>query len=153
MASLRGSSWALGLALALFGSACGGDGGGDRLSEEEFRTQANAICAEYNQKIGDLGSPPSPEEIPGYVDQVIPLVEDGLAELRALNPPAELEQDYDAMLDETAEALPAARALGEAAANQDVAALQEAIEQGQQADEEADRLAASLGLDTCASDG
>jgi hypothetical protein len=142
----------LGLSLAALLSGCGGDDDGDRLSAEEFRTQANAICAEYNQKVTDLGEPPSPEEIPGYVDSVIPVVEDGLAELRDLNPPAELEEDYNAMLDEVAKAIPAARALGEAAADQDVTALQEAIEEGQRADEAADQIARRLGLDRCAAD-
>jgi hypothetical protein len=142
----------LALVLAALLSGCGGDEDGDRLSAEEFRTQANAICAEYNQTIADLGEPPSPEEIPGYVDRVIPVVEDGLAELRALNPPAELEEDYNTMLDEVAKAIPAARALGEAAADQDVTALQEAIEEGQRADEAADQIARRLGLDRCAAD-
>jgi hypothetical protein len=142
----------LGLVLAALLSGCGGNDNGDRLSAEEFRTEANAICAEYNQKIADLGEPPSPEEIPGYVDRVIPVVEDGLAELRALNPPAELEEDYNTMLDEVAKAIPAARALGEAAADQDVTALQEAIAEGQRADEAADEIARRLGLETCAAD-
>lgn len=131
-------------------SACGG-GAGDRLSAEDFREQANAICAQYNDKVSALGTPTSPEEIPEFVEQGIPLIEEGLAELRALKPPEELEEDYDAMLDETAKAIPAARDLSEAAADQDAAAVQEAIAQGQRADEAADRLATKLGLDSCAS--
>jgi hypothetical protein len=131
-------------------SACGGDGSGDRLSAEEFREQANAICAEYEGKVAELDSPSTPEEIPGYVEEVIPVVEAGLAELRNLKPPEELEEDYQAMLDETANAIPAARSLSEAAVDQDAAAVQEAIAQGQRADAASDRIANELGLDECA---
>jgi hypothetical protein len=134
-------------------SACGGDGSGDRLSEEQFREQANAICAEFDEKISALETPGSPEDIPGYVEEVIPLVEEGLAELRALNPPEEFEEDYETMLDETAKAIPAGRALSEAAVDQDPAAVEAAIAQGQEADEASDRVANELGLDECGQQG
>jgi hypothetical protein len=142
---------AIGLALLALASACGGGDDGDRLSEEEFRTQANAICEEYNEKLGAIGAPESPEDIPEFVDEGIPVIEEGIAELRALTPPAELEDDYNAMLDETEKAIPAARDLSEAAAEGDSEAVQDAIAEGQRADEESDRLAGELGLDACAS--
>ena len=134
-------------------SACGGNGSGDRLSAEEFREQANAICAEFDEKISGLATPSSPEDIPGYVEEVIPLVEDGLAELRALNPPEEFEEDYETMLDETEKAIPAARALSEAAVEEDPAAVEDALAQGQEADEASDRVADELGLDECGQQG
>jgi hypothetical protein len=130
-------------------SACGGDGSKDRLSAEEFRGQANAICAEFDEKISALETPSSPEAIPGYVEEVIPVVEEGLAELRALNPPEEFEEDYETMLDETEKSIPAARALSEAAAEEDAAAVQDAIAQGQRANEASNRVADELGLDEC----
>ena len=130
-------------------AACGG---GDRLSEDEFREQANGICAEYNEKIADLGNPTSPEDIPEYVERGIPIIEEGIAELRELNPPEEMEADFDRMLDETEKTIPAARQLSEAAADQDAEAVQEAISQGQESDAETDRIATELGLDECASD-
>jgi hypothetical protein len=136
---------AVGIALL---SACGG-GGEDRLSAEEFREQANAICLEYDDRIDALETPGSPEDIPGYVEEVIPIVEEGLAELRALQPPEEFEEDYETMLDETAKAIPAARALSDAAAEEDAAAVQDAIAQGQRADEASSRVANELGLEEC----
>jgi hypothetical protein len=137
------------IALAAILSACGGDGSDDRLSEQEFRAQANAICAEYNEKFTAVPTPESPEDIPEFVERGVPLIEQGLTELRALNPPEELQQDYDAMLDEIAKQIPAGRALGEAAANEDPAAVQEAIAQGNRASEASDRLATQLGLEEC----
>jgi hypothetical protein len=136
------------LAAGATASACGGDD--DRLSQEEFRQQANAICTKYDEKIKALGSPASPTEIPDFVRRGIPLLRQGIAELRALKPPAELEDDFDRMLDETAKAIPAAQSLADAAEKGDAAAVQEAIAAGQKANDASDRLATELELDKCA---
>lgn len=143
----------LGLALffACLAAGCGG-GGGDRLSQEEFRQQANAICEKYDKKIQALGSPQSPADIPAYVQKGIPLLRQGIAELRALNPPADVEDDYNRMLDATAKAIPAAEKLADAAEKNDAAAVQDAIKEGQQADDASDELAAKLKLDRCAAE-
>jgi hypothetical protein len=133
-------------------AGCGGGENSDRLSAAEFRQQANAICDKYDAKIAAIGTPTSPEDIPEFVEKGIPLIEQGLAELRALNPPEDLEADYDRMLDETAKAIPAARKLADAAAKQDAAAVQEALQAGNEADAESDRLATKLGLDRCAAE-
>jgi hypothetical protein len=133
-------------------SGCGGDnGGGGELSQEEFRQQANSICEKYNDKIQAIDSPSSPEDIGSYVDEVVPLMQQGIAELRALHPPAEAQDDYDRMLDETEKGIPAAQQLGEAASNNDAAAVQRALKAGQAADATSDEIAKELGLTGCAS--
>jgi hypothetical protein len=141
---------ALVLAAGATASACGG--GDDRLSQDEFRQQANAICAKYDEKIKALGSPSSPSEVPDFVRQGIPLLRQGIAELRALKPPTELDADYNRMLDETAKAIPAAQSLADAAEKGDAAAVEEAIAAGQKANDASDRLATNLELDKCAAD-
>jgi hypothetical protein len=133
-------------------AACGGGGGSDSLSVDEFRQRANAICERYDAKIAAIGSPSSPDEIPEFVDKGIPLIQQGLAELRALNPPEEFAEDYDRMLDLTAQAIPAARDLADAAAKQDAEAVQAALQAGETADEKSDQVATELGLDRCAAD-
>jgi hypothetical protein len=145
---------ALGLALLLacVAAGCGGGGGGDRLSQEEFRQQANAICGKYDKKIQGLGSPQSPADIPAFVQKGIPLLRQGITELRALKPPAAVQDDYDRMLDETAKAIPAAQKLADAAKKSDAAAVQEAIKEGQEADDASDELATKLKLERCAAD-
>jgi hypothetical protein len=140
---------ALILATGAATSACGGD---DRLSQEDFRQQANAICAKYDEKIKALGSPASPDEIPDFVRRGIPLLRQGITELRALKPPAELEDNYDRMLDETAKAIPAAQKLADAAEKGDAAAVQTAIAAAQEASRASDRLATGLELDKCATE-
>jgi hypothetical protein len=140
----------LAVALVATAAACGG-GGGERLSQEEFKKQANAICEKYDTRIQALQSPSSPAEVSGFVDKVIPLLQQGISELRALKPPAEAEDDYDRMLDETEKAVPAARKLADAAAENDGAAVQEALAEARKADQASDEIAAQLGLTGCAS--
>jgi hypothetical protein len=141
----------LAVAAVVTPAACGGGGGDERLSQEEFQTQADAICQKYNDKLQALGSPSSPEEIGGFVDRVIPLLRQGLSELRALNPPADVEDDYDRMLDETEKAIPAAQKLANAAEKNDAAALQEALEAARDSDRASDEIARELNLTGCAS--
>jgi hypothetical protein len=147
---------AVGLALggalaALLAVGCGG-GDDDRLSTDEFRQRANGICERYDAKIAAIGSPSTPDDIPEFVEKGIPLIQQGLAELRALNPPEEFEEDYNRMLDVTAQAIPAARDLADAAAKQDAEAVQAALQAGETADQESDQIATKLGLDRCAAD-
>jgi hypothetical protein len=141
---------AIAAVVTAFATGCGGGGGG-QLSDDEFRQQANAICEKYNEKIKAIDSPSAPEDLDTYVDKVVPVMQQGIDELRALNPPAESADDFDRMLDETEKAIPAARQLGEAAANNDAAAVQSALKAGQQADRASDRIATDLGLTGCAS--
>lgn len=138
----------IGVGLLVGLAGCGG-GGGDRLSKEDFQQQANAVCKKYDAKIKALGQPTSPADIPEFVEKGIPVIQQGIAELRALRPPEELQADYDRMLDETEKAIPAARKLADAAEKQDAAAVQEAIKAGNDADQASDRLATKLGLSEC----
>jgi hypothetical protein len=138
------------VALVATTAACGG-GGNDRLSQEEFQRQANAICDKYDSRIQALGTPSSAQEVSGFVDQVIPLLQQGISELRALKPPEDVEDDYDRMLDETEKAVPAARKLADAAEENDAAALQEALAAARKADQASDEIATKLGLTGCAS--
>jgi enamine deaminase RidA (YjgF/YER057c/UK114 family) len=132
-----------------FVSGCGG--GGDRLSAEEFQRQANAICQKYDERIQAIGSPTSPAEIPDFVSKGVPILRQGIAELRSLKPPAELRDDYDRMLDETQKAIPAAQKLAEAVRNDDPAAVQKAIQDADRSNSASDDLARKLKLDKCAS--
>lgn len=84
------------------------------------------------------------------MNQAIPIIEEGLAELRELEPPEDLEPDYDRMLDETERSIGVAERLRDAAAEGDQQAVQEALEEGNAADSESDRIARELGLDECA---
>jgi hypothetical protein len=148
--------------LALLGSAalvaagCGGDGGGgsgDRLSATEFREAADAICAEYDQKIQDLGEPESLEDLNAFIGRAIPIIEEGFNKLEELQPPEELEADWNRAMEVNAENLQLTKDLQAAAEDGDEERVQEILAQASQNEEETDRLARELGLQRCGEAG
>jgi len=100
------------LTLALFGAACGDDGGGDPLTAAEFERQANAICAKGSAEVdsaatelfGELGptETPDPAELEAFIDDtLVPSVRDQLDQIRALEPPGGLEDEVDELIEGT----------------------------------------------------
>ena len=140
----------IGLALVLvcLAAGCGGSGSG----KEKFQKQANAVCKRYDAKIKALGTPSTPADIPKFVDVAVPIIQQGVAELRALKPPQELAGDYNRMLDETEKAIPAAQRLADAASKNDPAGVQKALKEGNTANQNSNRLATKIGLSECAAD-
>jgi hypothetical protein len=145
---MRVSAAALVSVLTLLATGCGG-GGEARLSKQEFQTQANAICAKYDTQLKAIGSPTSIEEIPDLVDEALVILDKEIDEISALNPPEELQSDFDKMLAATDRTKAAATDLSEAAKAGDQAAVQKALEEGNAASDDADELAANLGLTDC----
>jgi hypothetical protein len=145
---MRVSVAALAGVLVLLAAGCGGGGGG-RLSKDDFQSQANAICAKYQKQIDAIGAPSSLDEIPDLISQILPILNKEIDEISALDPPEELQSDFDKMLAATDRTKAAADDLSEAAKAGDQAAVQKALEEGNAASKEADDLAANLGLQDC----
>ncbi len=93
---LAAGAAALVAAVALAG--CGG-GGSDSLSADEFRSQADAICADANAKTDALGEPTSAATFLPYLRAGLPIQEAQLGKLEALKPPSELQDAYSEALD------------------------------------------------------
>ena len=146
MLTLRGTAALVAGALTLAASACGGEG---MLSQEEFQEQGNAICAKYDKQIEDIPTPTSVEEVPGYVDKALPIVERQIDEMKELNPPEENQGTFDEMIAEAEKTVQAGRDLGEAAEENDDAAIEQALNEGNAASDRADEHATELGLTDC----
>ena len=146
---MRGAAAALVGVLVLFATACGGGGDGARLSTEEFQSQANAICAKYQKQLNALGTPSSVEEIPDLVEQALAILNKEVAEIAALNPPTDMQTEFDAMIEASNNTKAAANDLSQAAKDGDQAAVQKALEEGNAASSKADQIATQLGLDSC----
>jgi hypothetical protein len=135
--------------LAALLAGCGGDGG-HRLSQDTYVSQADAICRAMDAKQKQLTAPSSLDAIPGYVDRALPTVDDGIAKLRRLRPPAELDRavkDWLASLDEARGLLVD---LAEAAAANDAAKVQSLGAQATTLTTKTHALAGSIGLTDCA---
>lgn len=131
-------------------AGCGGDDL-DEAEAEAFRADANAICADYEEKIAVIPPPQEAlDEWAAIAGDVGDLLETGVNELDALEPPGDLGERYDEWLELKRESLSATRDLQEAgaAANQEL--VSEALDRIEQSEGRADELAAELGLDECA---
>jgi hypothetical protein len=137
-------------ALTLLAAACGGGGGsGDRLTKAEFQEQANSICEKYQKQLDALTMPTSLDEIPDLVDQALEILNKEIDEISALNPPEELQSQFDAMIAESEKTKQAASDLSAAAKAKDSQGVEKAVGEGNAASQKADQLAGQLGLDSC----
>jgi hypothetical protein len=133
-------------------AACGGGDGGDRLTRDELVSQADAICGEYERKLDALGEPQSIQEVEALADDAKPIVQEGVDKLAALEPPEDLEDDYDRWIELNRESITVIDNLKEAAASGDEARVQQVVEEAQSTENEADAIAGQIGLDECAQD-
>ena len=129
-------------------AGCGGSGG-DRLSRAEFISQADAICTEYEEKLNALGTPQNTEELAEFADKALPIAEDGRDELGELRPPEDLQDTYDAWLEQGDRAIQIVEDLREAAEDGDTAEIQRIAREAEAADTEANRLAEQIGFEQC----
>jgi hypothetical protein len=81
------------VAVALGG--CGGGGDGGRLSDDEYRRRADAICAQANADLRALEPPGSLEAMKDFVDQAKPIAQGAVDRFDELEPPADLEAAHD----------------------------------------------------------
>jgi hypothetical protein len=135
--------------LVLAVAGCGGEA---RLSQQELLTRADGICAEVNQGLVGIREPADLRDLAPVLDEGLVVVDDGVAELRELRPPAELEDGYDAWLDEVEASAEALEEASAAARRNDQAAVGLALQESDDKNTEANRLAARLGLTDCAQD-
>ncbi len=75
-------------------AGCGG-GGDDQLSAEEFRTQADAICTDANTQLDAVGEPSSADQVLTFLQTSLPIQRAQLDRLRELDPPDDLQADFD----------------------------------------------------------
>ena len=146
MRLLRG---AVALVAATASFAAAGCGGEERLSTAEFQERVNAICKKYDKQVDAVGAPSSVEEIPAYVAKVLPIVEREVDEMKAVEPPEDDQETFDAMVGEAEKALKAGRDLSDAAEENDQVAIEKALNEGNAASDRADEHARELGLTDC----
>lgn len=143
------------LAAALALAGCGGSGGksGGTLTKAEFVAQANAICKDYEARIDALGEPGSVDDLVDLAAKAKPIAESGVAQLRALKPPEELQTRYDEYLATGDVNVALLAQLGIAAKAGDFAAIEKVGTEGEDNSDKAHGIAAELGLTECAKSG
>lgn len=67
-------------------AGCGGKG--RPLTHAQFAAKANALCSEYNKKIDVLPEPKNLKEGASMIEEMIPIYEKLVSDLKKLDPPA-----------------------------------------------------------------
>jgi hypothetical protein len=108
--------------LVVFAAGCGGSGGGgERLSRDAYIAKADAICRGVDAQRKKIPVPAAIPDIPAYVDRALPILDSAVSELRALQPPAALDEQVSAWLSAIGDERGALSDLRGAAAKNDVA--------------------------------
>jgi hypothetical protein len=133
------------LALVLAGPGCGEK----PLSKSEFIARADGICQEYDKKLEALPDPKSIEDIGKLADRVVPIVDDGIGELKALKPPDSLKDQVDRWIQLNEQDLEDFENLRDAAKKGDVARTQTLAGEITRHEHETDAAARKIGLSEC----
>jgi hypothetical protein len=128
-------------------AACGA---GSRLSKQELVAKANAICRELDGRFQALGTPRTMKDLGRFADRALPIAREGRDRLGKLRPPKEVESTYGEWLGEGDKAVDAIIRVRDAAAKNDVAAVQKVGREARAEDRKSDRLAMRLGFTDCA---
>lgn len=132
-------------------SGASGVGGTTPLSEEEFVSQANAICADVNSQIAALQAPTN--DLPSLADfaqQGLEIIQPVLEQFQALVPPEDLQAQFDDYVSAVQHQTDLDQQLADAATAGDAQEVNSLVKQLQTADN--DQAASDLGLDECAKD-
>ena len=152
MSALKLAAATVSLAGAFLAAGCGGDGDGDTLSAEEFQQRADEICEEFEAKLNDVEPPTSPDDIQRFVNEAVPIIEDGTNELDSLEPPAEFRDEWTRISEINSENLDTIRAVRDALEDENLEEATRLMEDAGGNEEEADRLARDIGLTKCGQD-
>jgi hypothetical protein len=82
----------IGVAAAIAG--CGGGDDSSGLSADEFRTQADAICADADTRIEALDEPNANDQVLGFLQSGLTIQREQIEKLKALEPPSDLSGTF-----------------------------------------------------------
>ena len=131
-------------------SGASGVSGATPLSQDEFVSQADAVCKDVNDQVAALPKPSSTADLASVTQQIIDLTDQNLPKLEAITPPENLQAKFDQYVaaikaqESTASDLAAAAKAGDTAKLQQLAGKLKASSP--------DPIAKDLGLTECGKD-
>ena len=126
--------------------------GAARRSADEFREQADSICNDFEAPAERGRAADVADDIERFVNEAVPIIEDGTDELNSLQPPSEFQDEWDRVVEINEGNLDTIRAVRDALENDDLAEAQRLMEEAGSNEEEADQLARDIGLTECGQD-
>lgn len=122
------------------------DGG---VSKEEFIDQADAICAQKRAEADELTDPTDLETTGTFFSQIVPILEDQIAEIRALEAPEDDRDVLEQWLDTQERLVEIFGRAADAASSGDQQGFDEAFADANAAQLESSRLAEDFGFEVC----
>ena len=144
--------------LAFVAVGCGGDDssgdeeGSDALDEEQFVSEFDEICLDVSADLDALDTPENNEELAEQANEAIDIASDGLDEMAALTPPADLADDVDDLNVVLSDRIDLFTELQQAAEDDDDDAINDLADENAELESQADELGEDIGLDCFADD-
>ena len=125
-------------------AACGGG-----LSKSELVKQGDAICKRVNDQVAKEPDPTTAADLAALAKKTVKISDPAIDDMDALEPPGELEKDFDAFVASLKEQRDLTKQIGEAAGAGDSAKIQKVGTQAQKAQADYQKLSAKIGFKEC----
>jgi hypothetical protein len=133
-------------------SGASGTSGGTALSQDEFVSQANAVCKDVNAKIVALKAPPQGDlsAAADTLDQEIAIITPAISDLSAITPPSDLQSNYTTFVNALKAQVALVTQFASVAKANDTAKAQALAPKIDAASKKNNAVASDLGLTECA---
>ena len=134
-------------AVALLLLLVAGCGGG--LSKDELVAKGDAICKRVNTRMAKEPDPKTAADLERLAKRTVEISDPAIKDMEALEPPSELESDFENFLASLKRQRNLTEKIGEAAAAGDTAKIKQIGADAQDAQEEYRRLTGKIGFKQC----
>ena len=136
-------------AVALLPVLAAGCGGGGELSRSELVAKGDAICDRVNRQIAKQPDPKTVGDLERLAKRTAAISGPAIDDMEALEPPSELQADFDKFVASLKRQRDLTRRIGDAAASGDTAKVQQIGADAQKAQAEYQRLTGKIGFKEC----
>jgi hypothetical protein len=138
----------LGSIMAGLATGCGGD---DELSKEEYVAELNAMCEDFSAREKVIGEPRTAADLVEKGPRIVDAFNKAIADkVGTLEPPDEIADEADHLVDLADEQRDVLAELVDAAKGSDIAKVRELASKNAALNKEASTIARELGAESCA---
>src|SRR5215207_4414804 len=125
-------------------AACGGG-----LSKSELVEKGDAICKRVNERVAKEPEPKNAADLEALAKKTVEISDPAIDDMEALEPPSELEDDFDKFVASLKQQRNLTKEIGDAAGAGDNAKIQAVAGEAQKAQEEYRKLSDKIGFKEC----
>jgi hypothetical protein len=125
-------------------AACGGG-----LSKAELVKKGDAICKRVNDQVAKQQEPTNADDLAKLAKETVKISDPAIDDMDALEPPDELEKDFDKFVASLKQQRDLTKQIGDAAAKGDTVKIQQIANEAQKAQAEYRKLSDKIGFKEC----